>query len=100
MIRHIIMFKFTNTKNEQEKQLYAERMKNTFEPLKSKIDTIKSYETGINIKKTEFSYDFVIASSFDNWSDLESYITHPEHQSAIKACSDIEKNKAVVDYEF
>ncbi len=100
MIRHIIMFKFTYSDDEQDKELKAKKMKETFSPLKSKIDVIQTYDIGINSKNTDFSYDLAITSTFNSWDDLENYIKHPEHQKAIKVCSDIKKEKAVVDYEF
>ena len=80
--------------------MFAEKMIKNFSPLKSKIDVIQSYEIGVNSKRTDFSYDLVIISTFNNWGDLDTYIKHTEHQNAIKICSDIKKEKAVVDYEF
>lgn len=100
MIRHIIMFKFTEVNNEMDRLEKCIRMKTTFEPLKSKLNIIKSYTVGINQKKTDFSYDVVIISEYKNWEDLESYINHPEHQKAIGLCNDIKKEKAIVDYEY
>ena len=100
MIKHIIMFKFTDIKNDFERIEIFKKMQASFGPLKSKIDVIKSYEVGINSKATNFSYDLVITSEYDSWEDLEIYIKHSEHQKAINACADIKKEKAVVDYEY
>lgn len=94
------MFKFTDAKDEQDKVLKAKQMQEAFSPMKYKIDVVQSYEIGINSKRTEFSYDVVITSTYNNWSDLETYIKHPEHQKAIKTCIDIKKEKTVVDYEI
>lgn len=100
MIRHIIMFKFTNITDENDRSEKAQRIEKTFGPLKSKIDIIKSYRIGINSKKTDFSYDVAIISEYATWEDLDTYINHPEHQKAIRLCIDIQKEKAIVDYEF
>ncbi len=100
MVRHIIMFKFKDVKNEVDKTKKLEKMKSAFSPMKSKIDVVQSYEIGINMKNTDFSYDFVITSEYKSWEDLEIYIHHPEHQKAIEICKYIEKEKAVVDYEY
>ena len=94
------MFKFTDVKNEQDKLKKSKKMQDAFGSMKNKIDIVQSYEIGINSKITDFSYDVVITSTYNNWNDLETYIQHPEHQKAIKTCSDIKKEKAVVDYEF
>ena len=100
MIRHIIMFKFSEVKNDEEKSEMTERMIKSFSPLKDKIGVVKSYEIGVNSKKTDFSYDIVITSEYESWEDLDTYIKHPYHQNAIKLNQDIKKEKAVVDYEF
>lgn len=94
------MFRFINANSDRDKLLKAKRMKEVFEPLKQKINVVQSYEIGINLKQTDFSYDLAITSTYESWDDLETYIKHPEHQNAIKACSDIQKEKAVVDYEI
>jgi len=100
MIRHIIMFKFTHVKNDIDRFNKSEKMKSAFGPMKLKIDVVQSYEIGVNMKKTDFSYDLAITSEFKSWEDLEAYLKHPEHQNAISICKNIEKDKAVVDYEF
>ena len=100
MIKHIIMFKFTDIKNDIDKLEKATKMKASFSPLQSKIDIVKSYEIGINSKGTNFSYDIVMISEYKSWEDLETYIKHPEHKKAIITCADIKKEKAVVDYEY
>ncbi len=94
------MFKFSNIKNDMDRFEKAKKIKSVFCPLKSKIDIVKSYEIGINYKKTDFSYDVVIISEYKSWDDLDIYIKHPEHQKAIKICSKIKKEKAIVDYEY
>jgi len=100
MIRHIIMFKFTDVKNDIDKQEKVNKMKTTFSPLRNIINVVESYEIAINLKNTAFSYDLAIISEYNSWEDLETYINHPEHLKAIKLCSDIQKEKAVLDYEF
>lgn len=100
MIRHIIMFKFIDAKSKSDQLSKMEKMKNAFSPMKSLIDVVKSYDINFNMKQTDFSYDVVITSEYESWKDLETYIKHPEHQKAISICKDINKEKAVIDYEF
>jgi hypothetical protein len=94
------MFKFFDVKNDSERLSKAEKMKSTFSPIKSLIKVVKSYDIKINMKQTYFSYDLVIISEFDSWEDLDAYINHPEHLNAIEICGYINKEKAVIDYEF
>ncbi|MCK5169603.1 MAG: Dabb family protein [Bacteroidales bacterium] len=100
MIRHIIMFKFTDVKNDVDRLEKAEKMKVAFSPLNSKIELVQSYEFEINSKKIDYSYDVIIISEYKTWADLATYIKHPEHQKAISLCKNIKKEKAVIDYEF
>lgn len=100
MIKHIIMFKFTDILNDNDRLRKAEKMESTFSPMKSLIDVVKSYDININMKKTDFSYDLIITSEYESWEDLDTYIKHAEHQKAIAICKDIKKEKAVIDYEF
>ncbi|MCB2194810.1 MAG: Dabb family protein [Bacteroidetes bacterium] len=100
MIRHIIMFKFKNVKNDEDRLQKTNKIKSFFLPLRNIINVVESYEVAINERKTEFSYDVALISEFNTWNDLETYINHPEHKKAIDNCKDIEKEKAVIDYEF
>lgn len=100
MVRHIIMFKFLDVKNEDDQLQKANKIKATFAPLRNTINVVESYEIAINSRKTEYSYDVAIISEFNTWNDLDIYIEHPEHKNAILICKDIKKNKAIVDYEF
>ncbi len=100
MIKHIIMFKITDALNEEDRMKKALQMQNIFGDLKNKIECIHSYEVGINLRNTPFSYDVVINSEFATWEDLENYVKHPEHQKAIALNASIKKEKAIVDYEF
>ena len=100
MVRHIIMFKFLEVKNEDDRLQKINRMKAAFSPLRNIINVVESYEVAINEKKTDFSYDVAIISEYISWENLEIYIKHPEHRKAIETCNDIKKDKAVVDYEF
>ncbi|NOQ24839.1 MAG: hypothetical protein GQ564_05700 [Bacteroidales bacterium] len=100
MIRHIIMFKFTDVLNDSNRLSKAEKMKSSFSQMKSLINVVKSYDVKVNMKKTDFSYDVVIQSEYDSWEDLDIYLKHTEHQKAIAMCKDIKKEKAVIDYEY
>jgi Stress responsive A/B Barrel Domain len=94
------MFKFTDVKNDVDKLEKANKMKASFSPLRNIINVVESYEIVFNSKKTAFSYDVAIISEYNTWQDLDTYLNHPEHLKAIKLCSDIKKEKAVLDYEF
>ncbi len=100
MVRHIILFKLSEVKNDADLLQKTQKIKTVFSPLRNVINVVESYEVAINERKTDYSYDLAIISEFNNWNDLETYISHPEHEKAISLCKDIKKEKAVIDYEF
>jgi len=100
MIRHIIMFKLIECKDNEDKMQKVNKIKSTFLPLRNIINVVESYEIAINERETEFSYDIAIISEYNSWNDLEAYLIHPEHMKAIETCKEIKKEKAVIDYEF
>jgi len=99
MVKHIVFFKLTKFSSLNEKQVQVKRLDETFSPL-SQLPFIVDFRTGINYNETTYAWDFVIDSVFSNKEDLEKYMESEEHLKAVKTASEIEKNKAVIDYEF
>lgn len=100
MIKHIIFFKLSKVKTPEERQMQLNRMQDVFSPLGDKLPFVIEYRTGINFNTASHAWDFVIDSIFKNKEDLQKYQGSPEHKEAIDKASDIEKDKAVIDYEF
>jgi hypothetical protein len=100
MIKHIVFFKLAKASPTKGRQLQLKRMEKLFSPLGSKFPFIIEYRTGINFNDTSHAWDFAIDSIFSNKEDLQKYQDSEEHQEAIRKGSEIEKTKAVIDYEF
>jgi len=100
MVKHIVFFKLTKFLSPGEKQDQLKRMKAIFSPLGSKFPFIVEYKTGINFSEASHAWDFAIDSIFRNKEDLLKYQESDEHKEAIHKGSEIEKTKAVIDYEF
>jgi len=75
-------------------------MEEIFSPLGGILPYIIEYRTGINFNDAPHSWDFVIDSIFRNKEDLQRYQDSDEHKEAILRGLEIEKTKAVIDYEF
>ena len=99
MVKHIVSFKLTKFSSLKEKQVQVKRLDETFSPL-GLLPFIVDFKTGINYNEATYAWDFVIDSVFSNKEDLEKYMESEEHLKAVKTASEIEKNKAVIDYEF
>jgi hypothetical protein len=75
-------------------------MEQIFSPLGGRFPFIIEYRTGINFNHASHAWDFAIDSIFRNNEDLQKYLDSPEHMEAVRIGSEIEKTKAVIDYEF
>ena len=100
MVKHIVFFKLSESIVPENRISLLNRMQQIFSPLGKKLPYIIEYNTGINFNEKSYAWDFAIDSVFNNKEDLLRYQESDEHQKAIKEGSDIEKTKAVIDYEF
>lgn len=100
MVKHIVFFKLSHSALTDTRQKHLKMLEDIFSPLGEKMPYIVEYRTGINFNKVEFAWDFAIDSIFNNKEDLQKYQDSEEHQEAIRKAKEIEKSKAVIDYEF
>ena len=100
MIRHIVMFKLKDFAGDAEKMKAAKEVINRLNELPQKIDVIRKYEAGIDVRKLSWSYDVVLIMDFDNKTDLETYTVHPAHQEFIAFNKNYSVDKTCIDYEF
>lgn len=94
MLVHIVMFQF----KEESKEANLVRVKEMLEALPSKIDTLRSMEVGIDISRSERSFDLVLTSTFDDQEGLNIYVPHPAHQEVVSMIKEVTTLSKVVDY--
>jgi hypothetical protein len=99
MIRHIVMFKLKDFGSETEKKAACFEVIKHLDELPLKINLIRRYEAGIDIRQLPWSYDIVLVMDFDTMADLEAYIIHPVHQDFITFNIDYTVAKTCVDFE-
>lgn len=99
MIRHIVMFKLKDFRGETAKLTAAKEVIKRLDELPSKINVIRKYESGIDVRKLSWSYDIVLIMDFDTMADLEAYTIHPAHQDFIAFNKEYSVEKACIDYE-
>jgi hypothetical protein len=99
MIRHIVTFKLKEFSSETEKLAAAQLVVKRLDELPLKINVIKKYEAGIDIRKLAWSYDVVLIMDFESLADLETYTVHPEHQDFIEFNKNYSISKVCIDYE-
>ncbi|MFZ2891235.1 Dabb family protein [Sulfuricurvum sp.] len=94
MLVHIVMFQF----KDENKEANLEKVKEMLEALPSKIDTLRSMEVGIDISKSERSFDLVLTSTFDDQEGLNVYVPHSSHQEVVSVIKEVTILSKVVDY--
>lgn len=97
MVKHIVSFKLTGSKEERFE--VAKKFKEALEALPEKIDVLKSIEVGINQNPNE-SWDVVLTAIVPSMSDVEIYAKHPAHVAAAGLLAGHKESRACVDYEF
>ena len=95
MITHIVLFKLADPAPEN---LAATR--NKLLSMDGKIALLRHLEAGIDVIRSERSYDIALTTRFDTLEDLQAYQVHPYHAGEViphmkAVCSSI----VAVDYE-
>jgi hypothetical protein len=94
MLVHIVMFQFKD-ENKQENLLKVKAM---LEALPQKIETLRNMEVGVDISRSERSFDLVLISTFDDQAGLDLYVPHPAHQEVVGIIKEVTSLSKVVDY--
>lgn len=94
MLVHIVMFQF----KEENKSENLVRVKAMLEALPQKIETLKSMEVGIDISKSERSFDLILVSTFEDQAGLDIYVPHSAHQEVVSVIKEVTSLSKVVDY--
>ena len=95
MITHIVFFKLAEQTAEK-----IGAVRNKLLSMDGKIAELRHLEAGIDLVRSERSFDVALVTKFDSMADLQTYQTHPYHAGEVipfmKAhCSSI----VAVDYE-
>ncbi|MSN25038.1 MAG: Dabb family protein [Geobacter sp.] len=95
MITHLVFFKLADPSAEN---LAATRDK--LLSMEGRIPLLRHLEAGVDVIRSERSYDVALITRFDSLDDLQAYQIHPYHAGEVvpfmkSVCSSI----AAVDYE-
>lgn len=95
MVTHIVLFKLSDPTTEN---LSVTRDK--LLSMRGKIDQLRHLEAGVDVIRSERSYDIALVTKFDSLQALQEYQVHPYHAGEVvphmkSVCSSI----VAVDYE-
>ena len=78
MIVHIVLFKLNNPTAEN-----TGAVKNMLLSMNGKLPLLRQLEVGVDIIRSERSYDVALYTKFDNLADLQAYQIHPYHADTV-----------------
>jgi heme-degrading monooxygenase HmoA len=95
MITHIVFFKLGDPSPDK-----IAETRNRLLGMSGRIPGIRHFEVGIDVVRTERSYDLALVTRFDSLADLKAYQEHPVHAVEVvphlkSLCTSI----IAVDYE-
>lgn len=91
MIKHIVLWRLHDRAN-------APAIKSKLEALPAVMPCIRTLEVGINLATGDAMADAALYSEFDSLADLDTYMTHPEHQKVVAFIRPLASERRVVDY--
>jgi len=94
MIKHVVLMKFKSGASEAR---FSE-LENCLKALPEAIPEIKSYEFGLDVVRSERSYDFALVSAFENMDTLDIYRNHPNHLEALKTIKELCEDVVAADF--
>lgn len=99
MVKHIVLWNFTEGLSESEREEAGEKMKALLEPIKELVPGAIE----IQVVRNEFlssNRDIALISTFETPDALTTYQNHPAHVEAGKYVRSVTCNRACMDYEF
>ncbi len=96
MITHIVFFRLKEFSPEKAAEARAMLLS-----MDGKVEMLRHLEVGVDLVRSERSYDLALVTKFDSMADLDAYQVHPHHAGEVipymrANCSSI----VAVDYEF
>ena len=95
-LRHAVFFKFKEEASPEE----IDKVEQAFAALPSKIDSIKGFEAGKNLKPGQYDHGFThcYLLTFDSEAGRDTYLPHPDHQAFGAMLRPILDKVRVLDY--
>jgi hypothetical protein len=95
MVTHVVLFKLSDPSAENLAATHAKLLS-----MQGKIAQLRHLEAGIDVIRSERSYDIALVTRFDSLADLQEYQVHPYHAGEVvphmkSVCSSI----VAVDFE-
>jgi hypothetical protein len=94
MITHVVLMKL---KDQSTQSIQSSH--DLLGSLNGKIPSLRYLEVGIDITRSERSYDLALITKFDDLAGLKAYLTHPTHLAVLTKLRELAASAPTVDYE-
>ncbi len=95
MVTHIVFFKL----NERTPTAIA-AARDVLLGMAGKIPLLRHLEVGVDVIRSERSYDLALVTKFDSLDDLQAYQVHPHHAGeVVPYMKSVASSVVAVDYE-
>lgn len=98
MIHHVVMFKFKEEIEINQRDCIFEEFKSAIENLPEHLPFIKKIQVGHNCNPSE-KWDICLYSEFETLQEVNTYSIHPLHQQAATIIRPHICDRACTDYE-
>jgi hypothetical protein len=92
MFTHIVLFKLNDP-------ACGQKVHDLLINMKGKIAELREIEVGIDVLKSQRSFDVSLITRFDKREDLDIYQVHPVHIEVLKYIKTVLERSVAVDYE-
>ncbi len=99
MIRHVVMWTLFESADGHDRAANAVRAKEKLLALKDKVPVVRSLEVGVDVLRSERSYDLCLLASFETLADLAAYDDHPAHREVAEFMKKVREKAVSVDFE-
>lgn len=99
MIRHVIMWRFTDEFEGMNKNEIMDKVTACFVELRKIIPEIKFMSVERDVLQSERSFDMIYITEFESLEALEAYRVHPEHVKVAQFIQKVRVAQAVTDTE-
>ena len=98
MVHHIVSWEFKEGFTEEQKQEYANKIKQTLEGLSNCIPGIVKMRVIIDLLPTSAGANAVLDSYFEDEASLAAYQVHPDHVAASQFVRSVMTNRRCLDF--
>ena len=95
MITHIVLCRLADRSPES-----VRRAAEVLRGLAGKVPQLRTLEVGVDVLRTERSYDIALTATFDSLEDLQAHQAHPAHQEVVKYMNRVRDAAVAADYEL